>query len=81
MDAARDLITPDVTAEQVWGLIEAKDAPDGALEAEVVSEVTAPEQPQQGTLRDTERSQRVASSQLTADEGHETREHAHEEKE
>lgn len=81
VDAARDLITPDVTAEQVWGLIEAKDAPDGALEAEVVSEVTAPEQPQQGTLRDTERSQRVASSQLTADEGHETREHAHEEKE
>lgn len=80
-EAARDLIAPDVTAEQVWDLIEAKNAPEEAVEAEVVPEESAHEQPQRGSLRDTERSQREASSQLTADEGHETREQAHEEKE
>lgn len=81
VDAARDLITPDATAEQVWDLIEAKNAPEEAVEAEAVPEESAHEQPQRGSLRDTERSQREASSQLTADEGHETREQAHEEKE
>lgn len=79
-DTARGLITPDVTAEQVWDLIEAKDVPEEAIETEPVPEESAHE-PQRGSLRDTERSQREASSWLTADEGHETREHMHEEKE
>lgn len=81
VDAARGLIAPDVTAEQVWDLIEAKDLPEEAIEAEPVPEEFAHEQPQRGSLRDTERNQREASSHLTADEGHETQEHMHEEKE
>lgn len=81
LDAARALIAPDVTAEQVWDLIGAKDAPEEAIEAEPVAAEGAPESSQRGSLSDTYRSQREASGQLSADEGHETQEPEHEEME
>lgn len=73
VDAARGFISPGVTSEQVWEFIEAKD--------ETVRKETAQEQSMCGTLRETAHSQREASGHLTSDEGHETQEHAQEEKE
>lgn len=81
VDAACELLTPDVTAEQVWDLIEAKDAPGEVAEAEPVTTGDTHEQPQHGTLWDTERSQRKASDKLSVDEGHEALEPTCEEKE
>lgn len=81
VDAARGLITPDVTSEQVWDLIEAKDAPGEVAETEPVTTEDAHKQPQHSTLRDTERRQRKASDKLSTDEGHGALEPTCEEKE
>lgn len=80
-DAARDLIAPDVTAEQVWDLIEAKAEPVADAETEAVAKEATHQQPQRGILRDAERSQREASSQLTTGESHDAQGRMHEEKE
>lgn len=81
VEAVRDLLSPDATAEQVWDLIESKDAPEEAIEAEPTAAGDAPETPQRGSLSDMYRSQREASGQLSADEVHETQEPEHEEME
>ena len=72
-DAVRDLLSPDVTAERIWDLIDTKGAPEEAAAED------APETPRRGSLSDTYRSQREASDQLSPGEGHEKQGHEHEE--
>lgn len=81
VDAARDLLAPDVTAEQVWDLIVADGEPEEAMETGPLTAGAKTEQPRRDSLSDTYHSQREASGQLSADEGRETQEHTHEEKE
>lgn len=73
VDAARGFISPDVTSEQVWEFIEAKD--------EAVCDKSAHKQAECDTLRETAHSQREASGQLTSDEEHEMQKRVQEEKE